>query len=170
MIVIYPQVTPDASIAMVCKRTVTLWTSTGTLTSTFTHPDFKDLHGVCIDREGRYVLTDMEKNSVTVFGATGKLFSFGSFGPKNDQFKSPGYVTTGPDNRIYVSDHHNHCIKIFSDKGEFLSKFGRKGRGDGELSFPEGIVFLDWANGLLIADEGNNRVRSSNLELQLSKQ
>ena len=143
---------------MVCKRTVTLWTASGTLTSTFTHPDFKDLHGVCIDREGRYVLTDLEKNSVTVFGATGKLFSFGSFGPKNDQFKSPSYVTTGPDNRIYVSDHHNHCVKIFSDKGEFLSKFGRKGRGDGELSFPEGIVFLDWANGLLVADEGNNRV------------
>ena len=27
------------------------------------------------------------------------------------------------------------------------------------MSFPEGIVFLDWANGVLIADEGNNRVR-----------
>ena len=26
------------------------------------------------------------------------------------------------------------------------------------MSFPEGIAFLDWANGLLVADEGNNRV------------
>jgi len=34
-------VTPDNSVAMVCRRTVTLWTPSGTLTSTFTHPDFK---------------------------------------------------------------------------------------------------------------------------------
>ena len=34
------------------------------------------------------------------------------------------------------------------------------------MSFPEGIVFLDWANGVLIADEGNNRVRISDLRFQ----
>ena len=45
-------------IAMVCRRTVTLWTTVGHLTSTFTHPDFKLLHGICIDRRGRFVLTD----------------------------------------------------------------------------------------------------------------
>jgi tripartite motif-containing protein 2/3 len=123
------------------------------------HDIFKQLHGICIDRKQRYILTDQEKHNVTIFGNTGKLLSFGGFGHRNDQFKSPRYVTTSPnENNIYVSDHHNHCIKVFDDSGTFLFKFGSKGRGDGQMSFPEGIAFLDWANGLLVADEGNNRV------------
>jgi len=128
------------------------------LTSTFTHPDFKQLHGICIDRLNRYILTDQDKHNITVFGSQGKLFSFGSFGHRNDQFKSPRFVTTSPENNIYVSDHHNHCVKVFDKEGRFLFKFGSKGRGDGQMSFPEGIAFLDWAGGLLIADEGNNRI------------
>ena len=47
---------------------------------------------------------------------------------------------------------------VFDEHGNFKFKFGSKGRGDGQMSFPEGIAFLDWANGLLVADEGNNRV------------
>ena len=52
---------------------------------------------------------------------------------------------------------------MFDKEGRFLFKFGSKGRGDGQMSFPEGIAFLDWAGGLLIADEGNNRVIKINL-------
>ena len=36
------------------------------------------------------------------------------------------------------------------------------------MSFPEGIVFLDWANGVLIADEGNNRVSFDYMYINLA--
>ena len=66
----------------------------------------------------------------------------------------------------FFSRTHFHLFQVFSDEGKFLFKFGSKGRGDGQMSFPEGIVFLDWANGVLIADEGNNRVRILELSFQ----
>ena len=47
--------------------------------------------------------------------------------------------------------------KVFDEEGNYKFKFGTKGRGDGQMSFPEGIAYLDWAGGLLLADEGNNR-------------
>ena len=49
--------------------------------------------------------TTLEKHSVTIFGTSGKIMSFGSFGHKNNQFKSPRYVTTSPGNglcRLFV--------------------------------------------------------------------
>ena len=64
---------------------MTLWTPAGHLTSTFTHPDFKQLHGICVDRLGRYILTDQEKHNVTIFGTSGKVLAFGGFGHKPTQ-------------------------------------------------------------------------------------
>ena len=48
-------------------------------------------------------------------------------------------------------------VLVFDEEGNYKFKFGTKGRGDGQMSFPEGIAYLDWAGGLLLADEGNNR-------------
>ena len=48
-------------------------------------------------------------------------------------------------------------VSVFDEEGNYKFKFGTKGRGDGQMSFPEGIAYLDWAGGLLLADEGNNR-------------
>ena len=41
------------------------------------------------------------------------------------------------DRYLIVSDHSDHCIKVFDRKGKFQYKFGEKGAGDGEFSFPE---------------------------------
>ena len=141
--------------------------------------------------------TRLEKHSVTIFGTSGKILSFGSFGHKNNQFKSPRYVTTSPGNGLlylkselfFLFEKRVRKLKnkgtisssliitttalkvliitslsvivllpqVFDEEGNYKFKFGTKGRGDGQMSFPEGIAYLDWAGGLLLADEGNNR-------------
>ena len=35
-----------------------------------------------------------------------------------------------------VSDHDEHCIKVFNRKGYCQYKLGNKGKGDGEFNYP----------------------------------
>ena len=37
---------------------------------------------------------------------------------------------------LIVSDHTDHCIKIYNKEGNFKSKFGKQGREDGEFDYP----------------------------------
>src|SRR5579863_9955734 len=59
--------------------------------------------------------------------------SFGIHGRENGQFRSPYGIATFHDGRIVVADSRNCRIQIFSQNGEFLSKFGTRGSGDGEF-------------------------------------
>jgi len=41
---------------------------------------------------------------------------------------------------IYVTDLSNHRIQKFNPEGEFITKWGGEGSGDGEFKKPEGIA------------------------------
>lgn len=57
--------------------------------------------------------------------------------------------------QILVSDASTHDVRIFSARGEFLYKIGRKGAGPGDLSMPRNIAFSP--SGQLWIDDGGNR-------------
>ena len=48
-------------------------------------------------------------------------------------------VVVGDDGRIYVADSQAKEIRVFSGKGEFLTRFGREGEGPGEFSNISGL-------------------------------
>ena len=52
----------------------------------------------------------------------------------------------------------NHRVQSFSQIGEFQSKFGERGGGDGDLEMPWGIC-IDPQDNIYVADWGNNRVQ-----------
>ena len=58
---------------------------------------------------------------------------------------------------IIVSDSNNHCIKVFSDTGEFVMRFGCKGAGDRQLQYPRGVC-VDPLGRIVVCDMNNNRV------------
>jgi sugar lactone lactonase YvrE len=69
------------------------------------------------------------------------------------------YVTVDPEHRtILVSDHFNHCVKVYSQDGTYLSNFGTAGREGGQLRLPYGvcvdllgyIIVADWDNKCLV--------------------
>ena len=56
-----------------------------------------------------------------------------------------------------------HCVKVFSDEGQFLYEIGCKGTGDGQLRCPGGLA-IDKLNNLVVCDKENNRLQFFSLE------
>jgi sugar lactone lactonase YvrE len=66
-------------------------------------------------------------------------------------------VPVEPKARLYVADKGNNRIEVFGDGGEFISKFGSGGSGDGQLSEPKDVA-VDAKGNVWVADGGNSRV------------
>jgi len=77
------------------------------------------------------------------------------------EFNEPSEVAVSPKGLIYIVDGVNNKIKIFSNKGKFISSFGRKGKGEGEFLYPLGID-IDQKGRIYIADSQNHRVQIFN--------
>ena len=57
-----------------------------------------------------------------------------------------------------VSDHGDHCIKMFDLEGKFISEFGKKGNEDGEFNQPV-CLSVNKQGLLMVCDAGNHRVQ-----------
>ena len=64
---------------------------------------------------------------------------------------------------FFVSYASLHCVKTFSDEGQFLYEIGCKGTGDGQLRSPQGLV-IDKLNNLVVCDTNNKRFQVFSLE------
>ena len=64
---------------------------------------------------------------------------------------------------FFVSYDSLHCVKAFSDEGQFLYEFGCKGTGDGQLRRPQGLA-IDKLNNLVVCDTDNKRLQVFSLE------
>ena len=78
----------------------------------------------------------------------------GSSGRGDGQFIYPIGVAVQGD-VLYVADEKNYCVQKLTTSGEFLSKFGTKGSGDGQLDSPCSIC-VD-AGGTIFVSESNNK-------------
>ena len=58
---------------------------------------------------------------------------------------------------VYVADCNNNRIQVFTAEGQFVTKFGRYGSGDGELDQPIGVC-SDSEDVVYVTEFGNNRV------------
>ena len=59
---------------------------------------------------------------------------------------------------VYISSESEHRIQKFSPTGQFISKWGTPGGGDGELDGPASMVF-DRDENLYVVDHLNSRVQ-----------
>ncbi len=127
--------------------------------------EFSDPVGVATDNLGRIIVVDGSNNRVQVFDSDGNfLFSFGSFGSGDGEFRFPFDVATDSSDRIIVADtgisglSSNHRIQVFDSAGNFQSKFGGFGSGNGEFNFPFGVA-TDSSDNIYVADTGNHRIQ-----------
>ena len=77
---------------------------------------------------------------------------------ENKFFQTPTSVAVDDNQSIYICDFHNHCVKVFSNTGDYLRTIGRRGQGPGDMYAPNYISFSPGGD-LLVCDFGNRRIQ-----------
>ena len=113
--------------------------------------------GISTSPDGNIIVADYGNKRVVVFTPEGRLL----LTLHGDQFNPFHCVSHG--NRYFVSDEFRHCIKVFSDQGDFLYQFGRKGRRAGEFNRPLGLA-VDNLGRLVVCDYGNHCIQLFELD------
>lgn len=85
------------------------------------------------------------------------------YGGGTGQFVLPVAMAFDSQDRLYVTDEHNHRVSIFgvSDgeaSGTYISQWGVRGSGEGEFDGPAGIA-IDADDQVYVVDQNNHRIQ-----------
>ncbi|XP_068583013.1 tripartite motif-containing protein 2 isoform X2 [Cebidichthys violaceus] len=85
------------------------------------------------------------------------IFRIGTKGRNKGEFTNLQGVATSSLGKVLIADSNNQCVQIFSNDGQFKSRFGVRGRTPGQLQRPTGVAIHP--NGdIIIADYDNKWV------------
>jgi len=113
-----------------------------------------DPAGLSIDRS----VTDFPSQHLCI-GETYEFMSkWGSKGGGNSQFDGPHGVAAFSSSYVYVTDHNNHRVQMFTSDGTFLTKWGSFGQRDGQFHYPIGIA-VDNNGYVYVTDFYNHRIQ-----------
>jgi len=82
------------------------------------------------------------------------LRKFGSEGAGAGQLSFPTGIAIDGD-RVYVAEHGNNRVSVFSTEGRFLKSFGQKGREKSQFKSPH-TIHVSKDRFILIADRCND--------------
>ncbi|XP_064232269.1 peptidyl-glycine alpha-amidating monooxygenase isoform X8 [Aotus nancymaae] len=128
-------------------------------------------HGLSIDKDGNYWVTDVALHQVFKLDPNNKegpiLILGKSMQPGSDQnhFCQPTDVAVDPGTgAIYVSDGYcNSRIVQFSPSGKFITQWGEESSGSspqpGQFSVPHSLALVPHLDQLCVADRENGRIQ-----------
>ena len=94
------------------------------------------------------------KNTFLIF----KAFSSDEERVKWKLLTGPTDIAVDISGNVYVTDFHNYRIQKFDSKGNFITKWGSYGKGDGQFEGPWGIA-IDFKSNVYVADSRNYRIQ-----------
>jgi sugar lactone lactonase YvrE len=125
---------------------------------------FKGIGGIATDASGDLYVTDTGNDRVEEFSPSGTLLqTFGSSAPGKGQLFSPGAVAIDSSGDVWVlkapyyGGPESGRVVEFSSSGEYLSQFGSKGTGHGQLELATGLAFS--GGNLYVAELSPQRVQ-----------
>ena len=111
--------------------------------------------GLSVDNDGNIIVADSNYNKVIkIFYPKGQFLS--KIGVEGC-FTLPFHCVQC-EQCLIISDSEDHCVKVFDKDGNFLYKFGKKGKRDGEFNAPH-CLSVDKAGHLMVCDKMNHRVQ-----------
>ncbi len=127
-------------------------------------------HSIAFDSIGNAYVTSHNHHCVRKFDQDGTLLDM--WGPphpegpgcvpgsEDGQFYFPSGIAVDSLDNVYVGDVVNRRIQKFTSEGEFITKWGTLGSGDGEFGHfgPYGIA-VDSVGNVYAADQGNYRIQ-----------
>ncbi|XP_046901434.1 tripartite motif-containing protein 2 isoform X2 [Hypomesus transpacificus] len=85
------------------------------------------------------------------------IFRIGTKGRNKGEFTNLQGVASSAQGKVLIADSNNQCVQIFTNDGQFKSRFGVRGRSPGQLQRPTGVAVHP--NGdIIIADYDNKWV------------
>ncbi len=132
---------------------------------------------IAFGKEGRlYVLVSGGSGPVSILNMEDE--DLGSFGAPGFGLRQPSYkckmgndwpvqegallrqahIAVDQDELVYVSDEATDRITVYNRHGEYISSWGERGAGDGQMDHPTGLAF-DADDNLYVVDSMNHRVQ-----------
>lgn len=143
--------------------------------------EFQKPHGVAVDSEGNVYVSERSGLRIQKFDSDGNFISkWGSAGTGDGQFQHLHDIavgTGGTDNQssssanefVYVTDAELFNVQKFTTDGQFVTKWGSEGTGEGQFGSLESVD-VDSQGNVYVADSDNDRVQkfTSNGDFLLS--
>jgi len=129
---------------------VQVFTAQGVFLRKFGSMVLKNPRGLAVDRRGNVIVAECKVHNVVVFNQNSGsiLHQFSIMGA----VEFPNGVAVNQDcTRIYITDNHKHCVKVFSYSGLLESTIG----GHGITNFPIGVGVSSNGN-VVVADNHTN--------------
>lgn len=117
------------------------------------------IYGMTIDKEGRFLFTDMRPYSVVIWDGEKKAFQrFGSPGVLYGQLDRPLGIAADAAGHIFVVSTVTNKVSCFDREGTFIEEFGQIGEGYGRFYMPNKIV-SDGKDRLFVLENTLKRVQ-----------
>ncbi len=118
-----------------------------------------------IDSKGNFYVNERVGSRVQKFDPDWKpLLSWGSYGPADTQFCHMEHIALDKYDNVYVTDpqsdlgcSHVPTVKKFDSNGNFITKWGSYGKGDGQFRDPEHLA-VDQEGNVYVSDRKNDRI------------
>ncbi|XP_043970659.1 tripartite motif-containing protein 2-like isoform X4 [Gambusia affinis] len=85
------------------------------------------------------------------------IFRIGTKGRNKGEFTNLQGVAASSQGKVLIADSNNQCVQIFSNDGQFRSRFGIRGRSPGQMQRPTGVA-VHPSGDIIIADYDNKWV------------
>jgi len=139
---------------------------TGRFLKAFAEVPVVSSHGIRVDPEGNVWLIDVAGHKLLEMSPEGQILLFiGGVGnaagdnESTEAFNRPTNIAFGPNGVFFVSDGYvNSRVVKFDRNGDFIAKWGSKGKGDGQFDLVHDIV-LDKRGRVIVADRNNDRIQ-----------
>jgi sugar lactone lactonase YvrE len=115
-------------------------------------------YGIDVDASGNgWVALQSTHKVAAVDSELNPIFSFGSEGTGNGQFRHPADIAVADSGNVLVTDDLNARVQVFESDGTYLRQFGTGGTGNAQFNAPRGVDVAG-GNQLVVADANNARV------------